>query len=135
MHIASSRSSETLRRSPGALFWESACWLALLGGGFFLVYGLCNAFAATRAHVPSFFFEWERRIPFVPAMILPYMSIDLFFAGSFFLFRDRARLRRHAARIAFAIAISGLAFLLFPLRYGWARPPVDGLARRCSSIR
>ena len=117
---------ETPRRSL-PLWIEAVLWLVLLGGGFFLVYGGCNAFTATRAHVPSFFFEWERRIPFVPAMIVPYMSIDLFFAGSFFLCRNRSELRTLAARIAFAIAISALAFVLFPLRYGWPRPAVDGL--------
>jgi membrane-associated phospholipid phosphatase len=103
-----------------------AMWLALLGPMFFLVYGWCNAFTSQRADVGSCFFEWERRIPFVPVMIIPYMSIDLFFAGSFFLCRDRAQLRTHAARIALAIGISAAGFLLFPLRYGWARPAVDG---------
>ena len=51
---------------------------------FFLVYGFCNAFTSHRANVGSLYFAWERHIPFVPAMIVPYLSIDLFFAGSFF---------------------------------------------------
>ena len=59
-------------------------------------------------------------------MILPYMSIDLFFAGSFFLCRSRGELRVHAWRIALAFALSAAGFLLFPLRYGWPRPAVGG---------
>ena len=121
--------SPTQARTPrkGIPIWlEAALWLAFTGPLFFLVYGGCNAFTATRAHVPSFFFEWERHIPFVPAMILPYMSIDLFFAGSFFLCQTKGELRTHAFRIIFSILISGLCFLLFPLRYGWPRPAVDG---------
>jgi membrane-associated phospholipid phosphatase len=103
-----------------------AAWLAFTGPLFFLVYGWCNAVSAAQPHVGSIIFPWERRIPFVPLMIIPYLSIDLFFAGSFFLCRDRAQLRTHAARIILAIAISAAAFLLFPLRYGWSRPVVGG---------
>ncbi len=119
-----------LDRSPsqpsGRPWLAAAGWLALLGPLFFVVYGWCNAVSAHRAHVGSFFFAWERQIPFVPWMIVPYVSIDLFFAGSFFLCRDRAQLRVHAARIGLAILISAAAFLLCPLRYGWPRPVVGG---------
>lgn len=112
---------------PGPRPWlAAALWLALLGPGFFLVYGWCNAFTSHRPDVGSFFFAWERRIPFVPVMVIPYMSIDLFFAGSFFLCRSRGELRTHAWRIALAIVISAAGFLLFPLRYGWTRPAVGG---------
>ena len=102
-------------------------WLVVLGPGFFLVYGWCNDFTAHRTNVSSFYFAWERKIPFVPVMILPYMSIDLLFAGSFFLCRSRDELRTHGWRIALAILLSAVGFILFPLRYGWPRPPVDGL--------
>ncbi len=108
-------------------WWLAAtAWLVVLGPLFFVVYGWCNAVSAARPHVGSFFFAWERHIPFVPWMIVPYLSIDLFFALSFFLCRGRAQLHTHAARIALAIAISAAFFLLFPLRYGWPRPAVGG---------
>ena len=107
--------------------WQAATlWLLLLGPGFFLVYGGCNAINSHRDNVGSFYFAWERSIPFVPLMVIPYMSIDLFFAGSFFLCRTRSELRVHAWRIALAIGISAAGFLLFPLRYGWPRPAVEG---------
>lgn len=115
-----------LRRFPWRESLPAVLWLALLGPLFFLVYGWCNAYTSHRADVGSFFFAWERRIPFVPVMIIPYMSIDLFFAGSFFLCRGRGQLRTHAARILLAFALSAAGFLFFPLRYGWARPAVDG---------
>ena len=112
---------------PSGRPWLAAALsLAFLGLGFFVVYGWCNAFTAHRHDVGTFFFGWERHIPFVPSMIVPYMSIDLFFAGSFFLCRTRAELRVHAWRIALAIALSAAGFLLFPLRYGWPRPAVTG---------
>ena len=120
-------SQPALTVTPTRRPWlAAAVWLAVLGPGFFLVYGWCNAFTSHRPNVGSCYFAWERRIPFVPVMIIPYMSIDLFFAGSFFLCRSRGELRVHAWRIALAIALSAAGFLLFPLRYGWSRPAVAG---------
>ncbi len=130
MSVPAARRAMAFRQQPSRSPWRNllpaTLWLAVLGPLFFVVYGWCNAFTAQRAGVGSFYFAWERRIPFVPAMIMPYMSIDLFFAGSFFLCRDRGQLRTHAARIALAIALSAAGFLLFPLRYGWPRPAVEG---------
>jgi len=45
---------------------------------FLIVYGSCNWISSRRANVGTFYFEWEREIPFVSFFILPYMSIDLF---------------------------------------------------------
>lgn len=112
--------------APRRPWIAAAGWLAALGPLFFVVYGWCNVVSAGRPHVGSFFYAWERQIPFVPWMIVPYLSIDLFFALSFFLCRDRAQLGVHAARITLAIVLSAAFFLLFPLRYGWPRPAVGG---------
>ena len=101
-------------------------WCVVLGIGFFACYGLCLRVTAARAPVPTVMFAWERYIPFVPAMIVPYMSIDLLFAASFFLCATRAELNAHVKRIVFAIVIACACFLLFPLQMGYARPPMTG---------
>jgi hypothetical protein len=93
---------------------------------FLAVYGWCNWFTAHRSGVPSLFFEWERAIPFVPVMIAPYMSIDLFFVAAPFLCRTRRELAAFSKRIAAAILIGGICFLLFPLRFAFERPPAAG---------
>jgi membrane-associated phospholipid phosphatase len=93
---------------------------------FLVVYGGCNWITARRGHVGTFYFEWERRIPFVPFMILPYMSIDLFFVGAPFLCRTTRELRILSARVIFAIVVAGFCFLLFPLRFAFSRPHADG---------
>src|SRR4051812_47978909 len=49
---------------------------------FLVVYGGCNWITSQRHDVGTFYFEWERAIPFVPFLILPYMSIDLFFVAA-----------------------------------------------------
>src|SRR5262249_31674539 len=83
---------------------------------FLVIYGGCNWITARRANVPTFYFEWERAIPFVPFFILPYMSIDLFFVAAPFLCRTGRELSVLAKRIAFVIVVAGICFLLFPLR-------------------
>ena len=99
---------------------------ALLSALFLIVYGGCNWITAHRAHVGTFFFEWERHIPFVPLMIIPYMSIDLFFVAAPFLCRNERELSTFAKRISFAIVVAGVCFLLFPLRFAFERPHVSG---------
>lgn len=93
---------------------------------FLAVYGSCNWITAQRSDVGTWYFEWERLIPFVPLMILPYMSIDLFFVGGPFLCRDRAELRTLRSRIVLAILVAGAGFLLLPLRFAFERPVTTG---------
>src|SRR5438094_8415539 len=93
---------------------------------FLIVYSGCNWITARRAGVGTFYFEWERRIPFVPFFILPYMSINLFFVAAPFLCRTERELSILAKRIAAAIIVAGICFLLFPLRFAFPRPHADG---------
>jgi predicted protein tyrosine phosphatase len=99
---------------------------ALLSALFLVVYPTCNWITAHRADVGTLFFEWERQIPFLPLMIIPYMSLDLFFVAAPFLCRDERELSTLAKRISFAIVVAGICFLLFPLRFAFGRPPVTG---------
>ena len=93
---------------------------------FLIVYGSCNWISSRRANVGTFYFEWERRIPFVPFFILPYMSIDLFFIVAPFLCRTNRELLILVKRIAVAISAAGICFLLLPLRFAFPRPHADG---------
>lgn len=93
---------------------------------FLVVYGWTNWFTSQRSDVGMLFFEWERLIPFLPLMIVPYMSIDLFFVAAPFLCRDDRELATFSKRIAAAILIAGVCFLLFPLRFAFERPHAEG---------
>jgi protein-tyrosine phosphatase/membrane-associated phospholipid phosphatase len=93
---------------------------------FLVVYGSCNWITAQRTDVGTWYFEWERYIPFVPLMIIPYMSIDLFFVAAPFLCRDTRELRTFAQRISLAIVVAGICFLVFPLRFAFERPATTG---------
>jgi len=99
----------------------------VMSAAFLICYGGCLAITAARAPVPTLAFAWEKHIPFMPALIVPYTSIDLFFLGSFFLCTTRLELSTHVKRLAFTIGIATACFLLFPLQMGSHRPLVDGL--------
>ena len=93
---------------------------------FLVVYSGCNWITARRGDVRTLYFSWEHAIPFVPLMILPYMSIDLFFVAAPFLFRTNRELQIFSRRIVAAILIAALCFLLFPLRFAFPRPHTEG---------
>ena len=93
---------------------------------FLAVYTSCNWITSIRSDVDLWFFEWERNIPFVPFMILPYMSLDLFFVAAPFLQENEAERRVFARRITAAILIGGAFFVFMPLQFAFPRPMVPG---------
>src|SRR3954452_25163402 len=93
---------------------------------FLVVYGSCNWMSEHRANVGVFYFEWERLIPFVSFLIIPYLSIDLFFVGAPFLCRDERELRTFSLRVSTAIVVAGICFLILPLRFAFSRPSAPG---------
>ncbi len=108
--------------------WVRAGLVALgLSALFLVVYGSCNWITSQRSDVGTLHFEWERHMPFVPLMIVPYMSIDLFFVAAPLLCRSNRELRVFTLRIAAAILVAGVCFLAFPFRFGFERPTTDGV--------
>jgi membrane-associated phospholipid phosphatase/predicted protein tyrosine phosphatase len=93
---------------------------------FVAVYGGCSWVTSLRGDVGTWVFAWERAMPFVPLMIIPYMSIDLFFVGAPFLCSHRAERRLFAKRVGFAILVAGAFFLAMPLQFAYPRPVPDG---------
>ena len=105
---------------------RALAWLAFLGPFFFITYGFANWWTSRLAHVDVVVFEWEKKILFLDWTILPYMSIDLFYALSLFLCTTRSELDTHAKRLLCATLISVTGFLLFPLQFSFDRPPTSG---------
>ncbi len=93
---------------------------------FVIVYGTCNWITAHRTDVGTWYYPWERYIPFVPLMIVPYMSIDLFFVAAPFLCQSRSELRVFARRITFTISVAGAFFLIMQLQLGVPLPQPGG---------
>ncbi|MBR7983934.1 inositol phosphorylceramide synthase, partial [Burkholderia cenocepacia] len=103
-------------------------WLAAMGAVFFSTYGFANWLAARRAAVPTFAFGWEHAIPFVPWTIVPYWSIDLLYALSFFFWTRRDDLLDHVKRLLTVQLVSVACFIAWPLRFGFERPDAGGMA-------
>ncbi len=103
--------------------------VALLGLGpfFFGSYGLATWAASQRAHVGTVVFGWERHIPLLPWTIIPYWSIDVLYGLSPFLCRSRAELWTHVRRLLTVQVVAVACFLLFPLRFSFVRPALDGV--------
>ena len=108
-------------------FKASLLKLALIGALFYTSYGLSNHYAASLAYVPEVAFAWERNIPFWEWTILPYWSLNLMYAAAFLLCRNSREQNRYVARLVSAQIIATTCFMLFPLHFGWPKPPTDGL--------
>src|SRR4029078_11817352 len=74
----------------------------------------------------SFYCAWEPQTPFVPLMIIPYMSIDLFFIVAPFICRDDRERRTLSNRIIAPILSGGAISPLSPLRFAFDRPHTSG---------
>src|SRR5262245_36959028 len=93
---------------------------------FLVVYSATNWITAQLSDVGTWYFSWESVIPFVQLMIIPYMSIDLFFVAAPFLCGDKLELNVLAKRIMFSILVAGAFFLILPLRFAFDRPTTTG---------
>jgi len=113
------------KREPG-LLWPALWRLALAGATFVLVYSGCNHLTATRGDVPTLMFEWEPHIPFLREMVVPYWSLDLFFCGAFFICGSKVELNLLTKRLIAVTVLSGLCYLLFPLKLALPRPEPVG---------
>ena len=101
--------------------------IALVGALFYTSYGLSNHYAASLAYVPEVAFAWEYGIPFWAWTIVPYWSLNLMYAAAFFLCRNACEQNRYVARLVLAQIVATICFMLFPLHFGWPKPPTDGL--------
>jgi protein-tyrosine phosphatase/membrane-associated phospholipid phosphatase len=106
---------------------KAAVTSALLSALFLVVYSGTNRLSSLRSDVGTWYFPWELElVPFVPLMIIPYMSIDLFFVAAPFLCRDERELRIFARRVTLAILLAGACFLAMPLKLMYVKPEVGG---------
>ncbi len=113
-----------------ALMFRALRTSVLLSVLFLVVYGSTNWLTAQRpaAHLQTWFFAWELwAIPYVPLLIVPYMSIDLLFFLATFLCKDEREMQVFARQVTFSILTAAAIFLLLPLQLAWPpRPRLDG---------
>lgn len=110
-------------RPPRLLSAATSLYLSLL---FVVVYGATGWLTSLRADVATWSFAWERDLPLVPWLIVPYMSLDLFFVAAPFLCADQAELRAFRRRMTAAILVAGAVFMAMPLQFAFPRPEPVG---------
>ncbi|WPN98292.1 phosphatase PAP2/dual specificity phosphatase family protein [Pseudomonas sp. MUP55] len=113
-------------REPG-LFKPALLWLLLLAPLFFSTYGLATWVTNQRSDVGTLAFGWETHMPFWAWTIVPYWSIDLLYGFSLLLPSTRHELKQHALRLLTAQVIAVSCFLIWPLRFTFERPELDGV--------
>lgn len=117
-----------MNRPPreSGLLWPALWRMAVAGAAFVIIYGGCNHITASRDDVGTWMWDWERHIPFVREMVVPYWSLDLFFCGAFLLCASRLELNLLTRRLIAVTVLSGICFLLFPLKLALPRPEPEG---------
>lgn len=105
----------------------AAAWVVALASFFLASYGGAAWLASRQAEVASHAFAWERGIPLVPWTVVPYWSLVPLYLASPFLCRDRAELDGLGRRLLAVQAAAVACFVLFPRRFGWVRPEMDGM--------
>jgi hypothetical protein len=88
---------------------------------------------ACATNVPEIFWPWERHMPFWAWSIVPYWTLNLFYAAAFFCCQNRAQIHRLLQQLLLAQAIAVLCFIAYPLTFTWEKPLTDGLTGRLFS--
>lgn len=104
-------------RDNAAPYAAYSAALTLLFAG---VYGSTNWHCSIRDSRYRFYWDWERQLPFVPELILIYLSIGFVFALPLFVL-PRRELRPFAAAFALATVAAGAVFALLPAPIGFER--------------
>ena len=108
---------------PSRVDWKSALLVAIGTSALFMVfYGGSAWITSQRGDVDTWYYEWERIIPFVPIMIVPYMSIDAFFFVAPFFCHDRKELQILGRRLSAVVIVATMCFLIYPLQLAVERP-------------
>jgi membrane-associated phospholipid phosphatase len=92
---------------------------ALIAAEFAVVYYGADWISAHRALRIHAYLRSELRIPLVPVMVVPYMTMYLIFLPAPFVLSGTAELDRLAGALARVIAVAGAAFLLLPAQLGF----------------
>ncbi|WP_216354758.1 phosphatase PAP2/dual specificity phosphatase family protein [Gilliamella apicola] len=108
------------------LIYYKLILLAGLSIFFFTSYNLTNWYTANLSDVGSLFFSWESLIPLWPWTIVPYWSIDLMYGLAILLVTSKQSLKILCLRLFSAQIICITCFLIFPLKFSFERPNLDG---------
>lgn len=121
------RQAQASKTDP-ALVKRGVLCLLLLAPLFYATYGLANWLASQRGAVPEIVFDWEKQIPFWGWTIIPYWSLNLFYAVAVLVSTSRQSQNRLIDRYLTAQCIAFVCFIAFPLTITWQKPVTTGFS-------
>ncbi len=103
---------------------QSFLWMIISYLIFIFFYKAAGIYASNLESVPSFHFPWEKNIPFIPWLVIPYMSSGIFFVVIFLLCKTKESLWILAKQINSITIISSITFFIFPLKFAFEKPEI-----------
>jgi len=104
--------------------WFLALWV-VLSAEFVVVFGGGDFITAHREMRLHLYLQSEFAIPFIPSMVVAYMSIYLVFLPAPFVLRARPEINGLAIALAKGILAAGVGFLVFPAQLGFPSTPSE----------
>ena len=92
---------------------------------FIFLYQSSGIYISKLNDVPSIYMRWEKNIPFISWLIIPYMSSGIFFIAIFFMCKTKERLYWLVKQINIITITSTIIFFLFPLQFAFEKPEVN----------
>lgn len=103
---------------------QSFLWMIISYLIFIFFYKTAGIYTSNLESVPSFYLPWEKNIPFIPWLVIPYMSSGVFFVIIFLLCKTKESLYRLVKQINSITIISSIAFFIFPLKFAFEKPEI-----------
>jgi membrane-associated phospholipid phosphatase len=102
--------------------WQRITLMAINGVLFQALYSACNFSAARAGITRNIATPWDAAVPFVPWMLLPYMTSVPLLVMAFLFTPTRQSLRALSQRCMLATVVGTLIFALWPLHITVVRP-------------
>jgi membrane-associated phospholipid phosphatase len=104
--------------------WRQRLTLMAINGVLFqALYSACNISAARAGITRNIATAWDASVPFVPWMLLPYMTSVPLLVMAFLFTPTRQSLRALSQRCMLTTVVGTLIFALWPLHITVVRPP------------
>ena len=115
-------SPEQKERLKALALWGGVC--SVICG---LLYNSSNSYSETATNHYQVYFEFEKRIPQIPWMILFYISYYFYLLLNFALVKQPYKIKALCLTMTFSSLVAAMVFIIFPSELGFSRAEnIDG---------
>jgi len=98
------------------------CFSSVLFIFIVIFYGSNILCSRTHTNFHTFYFNWEKSIPFVPISYIMYFGILLLPYSIFYFVQKRKDIYTISIRLITAIIIGGITFISYPMKFAFNKP-------------